>query len=647
MENIENAYWYFPEENSVSDKLVDSFTDSKFSIDKWTSFAREIIQNSLDVPDEENGKKKTVRVEFHFDKLSLNQIPGGTRLKNILIKAREKATNPQTISAYSHGLEVLSKEQIPCLKVSDYNTLGVKEGRDNEWGALVYDEGKSKKKRPGSAGSHGVGKKAPFIISTVNTVFYSTNTKEGALLSQGKCSLVNWDDENGKTRSPVGWFGIVDEKNDDRRNRVQPIDNNTMKNIIDPYFVRNKEENGTDVIIIGVNIDDEQQIKEKMINAILENFFVAIDQKLLEVNILGEEICQDNLDRIIDKFFKDNRNKSLKKDTEIANIKYGNLTNYYDVYKCQTPYIINLVIDNINYGYIELYFGLKNDKGRKYYCIFREHGMKIKDVSLTTDQEYSAVAVIKNPKGGTLEENDQINPRLSKVENAAHDNFIINDPEVPCDQITERLVRLINEEINTYILKQTEIVATDETPLEGLDEMLAIQGKISTKIRRSSPKIIKKKNVIKRRGKAKKALDYDEGVSNIGGLKVKKAKKDHKGANKPAKPGEDFEGTLFTNFLISPYFLHIQDEYLLVIISNENIDKANIRISPISVDGTLAPIENILVDAYDDSQKYSVNGNIIRNVKLKSSTKKIIKFKLKNNINYSLDCEVRVGDSDE
>lgn len=45
--------WYFSDEMCASDELVDKFADSKFGIDKWSSFAREIIQNSLDAQDDE------------------------------------------------------------------------------------------------------------------------------------------------------------------------------------------------------------------------------------------------------------------------------------------------------------------------------------------------------------------------------------------------------------------------------------------------------------------------------------------------------------------------------------------------------------------------------------------------------------------
>ena len=46
--------WYYAENNMSDDALVDNFVDSKFGIDKWSSFAREIVQNSLDAVDDED-----------------------------------------------------------------------------------------------------------------------------------------------------------------------------------------------------------------------------------------------------------------------------------------------------------------------------------------------------------------------------------------------------------------------------------------------------------------------------------------------------------------------------------------------------------------------------------------------------------------
>ena len=58
------------DELSPSEELVDKFADSKFGMDKWTSFSREIIQNSLDARDDENAP---VEVVFDLNKMKIFQ----------------------------------------------------------------------------------------------------------------------------------------------------------------------------------------------------------------------------------------------------------------------------------------------------------------------------------------------------------------------------------------------------------------------------------------------------------------------------------------------------------------------------------------------------------------------------------------------
>ena len=304
-----NIGWYYSDELSPSDELVDKFADSKFGIDRWTSFAREIIQNSLDAQDDDN---KPVKVVFDLNKeLTLSDIPGGERIKDILEKCMNIATNKQTKSSYKKGLEVLNREKVYCLKISDKNTKGVMTGRDQAWGAFVFDEGKSIKQRPGSAGSHGVGKKVPFIISSCNTVFYATKNKykqngeeKSDCLLQGKTTLISWKDDDGKRKNSKGWYGIIDNETTNHKNAIQPI-NPLEYDEINPYFVR-KDEYGTDVIIVGSNIyDNEDEIKGYIINAILENFFVAIIENKLVVTVFDEEISSGNFATMVNKYYNE------------------------------------------------------------------------------------------------------------------------------------------------------------------------------------------------------------------------------------------------------------------------------------------------------------------------------------------------------
>ena len=377
--------WYFPPECNPSDRYVDEFADSKFGIDRWVSFAREIIQNSLDVFDEEIVPHRPVLVKMEYQFFSINEIPGGDELYECMYKAHEGAvankSNKQTIDKYFRGLKLLKGGKICCFKVSDFRTIGVTEGRDNHWGALVFDEGRSMKNRPGSAGSHGVGKKAPFIISQVNTVFYSTLNKNGANLFQGKTSLINWNDDDGITRNGKGWFGIVDESVEDRREKVVPIEQESF-NEINPFFIR-KDELGTDVIIVGVLLDDPELIKSKIINSVLENFFVAIYNEKLELDILGEKITKDNLDEYVEKYYI-SKKKNLTSVEGMENAVFGNLLNYYYAFRNGEVIEIDVVDNGKRYGKCFIYFSLDNDKNKKYYCIFRNHGMKIREINLSS-----------------------------------------------------------------------------------------------------------------------------------------------------------------------------------------------------------------------------------------------------------------------
>ena len=99
--------------------------------------------------------------------------------------------------------------------------------------------------------------------------------------------------------------------------------------------------------------------------------------------------------------------------------------------------------------------------------------MTIKDVSLSSvDHPFTAVVIIKDTVESDLEDNQKINARLSAIENAAHDTFVTDDPDIECDPITKTLVKIINDEVNGFIIHETEIKVTDETPLYGLDDML-------------------------------------------------------------------------------------------------------------------------------------------------------------------------------
>lgn len=86
------------------------------------------------------------------------------------------------------------------LRVSDYNTTGLKgafsDNKITPWKSLVQGNAFSVKSADNVAGSYGIGKAAPFVVSGLQTVFYRTYDENGERVAQGVTHLVSFEDEN-------------------------------------------------------------------------------------------------------------------------------------------------------------------------------------------------------------------------------------------------------------------------------------------------------------------------------------------------------------------------------------------------------------------------------------------------------------------
>lgn len=591
--------WYFSDELCPSSELVDNFADSKFEIDKWTSFAREIIQNSLDAQRDEN---EPVEVFFDLNKsLKLTDIPGGERTKEILESCAAIATNHQTIKRYKKGLEILSKQYVHCLKISDKNTKGVETGRDKAWGAFVFDEGKSIKHRPGSAGSHGVGKKVPFIISSCNTVFYATKNEADDCLMQGKTTLITWEDSEGKRKSGKGWYGLISEDTNDTRNIVRPIDANHCSDI-NPYFLRT-DEYGTDVIIIGVNIyDNETEVKRSIISAVLESFFVAIKQNKLVINVFGDEINSSNFDDIIRKYYKEQSEKFKVSLMDCLRVYTNDVSCVKDIYNS----------DGNKIGEVKIYFGLGSEHNKKYYTIVRSHGMRIEDdIVKTADQPFSAVVII---------EGQELNDRLATLENAAHDKFITKDDDMEFDKEALKAISNVEKEVKSFITEQSKINAGEDQEIEGLTEFISIPGAVSSvKKSRNNPDV----------------------------KRYKIPKKPPKPAP-PTPPVENEKYVVYENYVLEPTFIKKEKDYLLKLKVADNISKADLIIYSVNSE---AKADNTIVDYIesidiDGKRRHCVSGKV-RDISIPEGKIIDIIVKMKHDVTYQLGASICVKEDEK
>ena len=104
--------WNFALKNEQGRDLVDTFLDSKFGINKFASFSREIIQNSLDALDTDN--YKTVIMNFEFVNLKTSDIPGSAKIISVLENCIISTEHSDTIDKYKKALEILKSNCVPC-----------------------------------------------------------------------------------------------------------------------------------------------------------------------------------------------------------------------------------------------------------------------------------------------------------------------------------------------------------------------------------------------------------------------------------------------------------------------------------------------------------------------------------------------------
>jgi len=271
-----NIGWHFPVSGGG---VYDGFNDSgieTFAGNRFQSLAREVLQNSLDA---KAGEDK-VTVEFDVVRIAGDDFPGRETLIGAVqncSKSPAVRADPKASGFFKRAEKILKGDGIPCLRIRDIGTTGL-QGKPNDpqgqWGAITKGRGISAQKASTAGGSYGIGKNAPFAVSDLRTVFYSTRYKENGKAverAQGKSILTGQPLRDGYTTG-AGFYGVVDG--------TLPLED---KNI--PALLRNKVD-GTQILVAGFSGDKDWQ--DRITAAVVANFFYAIDQEMLEVLIQGE-----------------------------------------------------------------------------------------------------------------------------------------------------------------------------------------------------------------------------------------------------------------------------------------------------------------------------------------------------------------------
>ena len=583
---MDKPMWQIKKTNDEGNVYHDGSTEI-FKSGKWAFLTREVIQNSMDALNDYDGKLK---IDFELFDIPISDVPDVESLKKHINGTLSIKGLPNNCMQFSqNAIKLLSDNSIRVLKISDYNTKGVL-GSDNlkdpssQWKALIYDEGNSQKSSDIAAGSFGLGKNAPVALSSLNTVFYVTKDLRGHYAMGGVARLhTSYIDLEKKERKI--YFAKMED------NRTLPL-NEDDKGYLPKIFDR--KEQGTDIIILGVE-HDKIQIKKEMIQSVIENFFVRILNDKLNVRIFEEEINKENIMKMIDEYCND----SIEYGN--TNLKYGYVKQYVNTFL--ENYETKTFEHNLEgIGALKLIVSKDKEVKGKNIAVFRSHGMKIFDKQYRkSEQNFSAIFIPMD---------NDVDSFLRSIENPTHDHF---DPEIRIMNKTERKAaankykRIINW-IKSTIYDYTKLEVTEESFLDGMEEYIELDDSDSTE-----PKDIKKPDIgiieykpksgnhpmkpetFERDPKEIDSFDPDDGVS---------AEKSKKAPNvtgeKAGKDKRGFKVEYHTKFKTPPKINSLNNNIKVGLSLDEyKYNNFNIEIMPVGEDNSVSNELPSIIDVQD------------------------------------------------
>ena len=431
--------WFFPSRGYGE---IEGFSNPGLEMFKGAplrAMAREICQNSLDAKRKDKSK---VRIEFQREFIDINQFPGMTDLKNVLEKCKSfwiAQGDKKTIDFVNSGLKLLSQNKMFILRISDYNTTGLLGAFDDTnltpWKSLVQGNAFSLKSSDSAAGSYGIGKAAPFVVSQLQTVFYRTLDEQGTIAAQGVTHLVSFQDEERTAgnedpiRRSTGYYG-GDERNKPLR-KIELLDQ-----------LNKRGETGTDLFVPGFDTSAHKldDWKDDIIIELLENFLYAIYSGKLEVTIDDISLNKSTLNGNINKLLP----------------KTKNVKAFYQVIDEDKEDVIEETKKFYEMGTLKLRL-LYGQEMNKKVLVVRNSGMKIATIpklprgisytgflELQGEKLNSFFRGMEDPKHSSWEPGRHENPNLAKKHKETVENWVR-------DLIGEKIKEISGEEMDLNV----------------------------------------------------------------------------------------------------------------------------------------------------------------------------------------------------
>lgn len=423
-----NLHWNFPavtggQINSINQAGLETFRGNALE-----GLTREICQNSLDAVKNE---EKPVIVEFNQFTLDSSKFPGRIQLTDAFQKCRNtwESDNPKIKEYTKRGVQILNAPYIPFLRISDFNTIGLKGAESGKlgspWSSLVKEAGSSNK-GDNSGGSFGIGKSAPFLNSSIRTLFYSSLDETNYKSYIGVSNLMSFQTNENKTTLGNGYFTFNENSN--------AIEGQL---VLDPKL--NRTTSGTDIYVAAFKPSNDWTVEVK--NSVMKNFFITVMHKQLIVKINEFTIDHENIGQLI---------MTLEDSEENRNLKiYYNLMTSDKTIKIPYPakeYKNQLLLEE---GEAVLYLMNGEDLNRSV-LMTRKIGMRLfEQKRISGSISFTGILIITGKN---------MNNIFKQMENPAHDEWKPNryeeNPKL-ADKVFKELRSFLRDQVKEHFQEQT------------------------------------------------------------------------------------------------------------------------------------------------------------------------------------------------
>ena len=283
--------WTFPPTGGGVAQGFNDPAQEHFRNGAWKHTIRELLQNSLDAV---RNKGKPVEVEISVADIPSSELGASdlaTHVKQALEQTKKQKVDQGT-KFYANALKILKRKKIKTLAVIDTNTTGLAGGK---WDALVYNEGTTNKgDMTAAGGSYGIGKSAPYLVSELKTVCYSTYYSRPGREERfiARCKLMAHKDPKGRD-GELQHVGFGTKTPVPRNKRPPPTRGQGI------YKDFRLDKTGSGIFIAGFNplLEDWLKVAER---SVAQSFFEAVHTEKLRINLDGRLMTRDTLDEVFE-----------------------------------------------------------------------------------------------------------------------------------------------------------------------------------------------------------------------------------------------------------------------------------------------------------------------------------------------------------